>query len=439
VKVPHLFRTGVLIVAAQVAVALLGIVGLRAYTSLVAPVVFGETNLVLSALGLGLQLFVAGFVAAQLRFYSEAETRGAGDRFTRDTLIWSLRATTVLVALTLVIVATLRITGVVAFSAAAVVSGVAWLFGMAIRNVLMSRIQAQRRQAWYANLQVVEAILLFGVTLAALHLVPSVESFLIGQVLAITLFLLIILSVEPRARAVFSLRPTAEPRLTAAGSFGSKAWSYGAPFAPMSFLSWLANLGDRYTLAILLGSGAAGRYIAPFSIASRGMLLANSALCDLFRPVLFDAENRRDIKSVRNAFVGWLISSAALSSAGLAVVYSGGTLIARLLLAPEYRSGAVNIMLWISLGYTVSGITQVLESRVLSLGHSARLLLPMVLGAAANVAFSIVLIRANGIVGAAQATCASFIFQNFATVGLLLHALWQGRTCRAQEAKVEPA
>jgi Na+-driven multidrug efflux pump len=63
----------------------------------------------------------------------------------------------------------------------------------------------------------------------------------------------------------------------------------------------------------------------------------------------------------------------------------------------------------------------------------------MVMGAIANVAFSVVLIRANGIIGAAQATCASFIFQNLATVGFLLHALRQRSANRSRETKVEPA
>jgi len=426
-------RTGALIVTAQVAVALLGVLALRLYTNLVTPAVFGESNLVLSALGLGLQLFVAGFTAAMLRFYSASETNGTADEFTRETMTWAMRAAVALVGLLFIVLLIGRLLGAFRYSAMVVLGGIAWVFSMTVRNVLMSRIQAQRRQSAYAGLQVVEAGLLFGITLTALHLAPSVESFLMGQTLAIALLVSFILVAEYRNCSIFRLR------LPIDGGFGRRAWSYGAPFAPMSFLSWLANLGDRYTLAALLGSGAAGRYVAPFSIASRGMLLANSALCDLFRPILFDAENRRDAGSARKTFLHWVISSVALSSGGVAVVYCAGTLIARVLLAPGYRTGAVEIMLWVSLGYAVSGITQVVECRLLSLGHSARLLLPMILGAIANITFSIVLIRRNGIIGAAQATCASFIFQNLATTGFLFHALRQRRVSTAQETKVEPA
>ncbi len=429
-----LFRTGAQILAAQVGVALIGILALRLYTGLVAPAVFGETNLVLSALGLGLQLFVAGFTASLLRFYTEAEARDATDDFTRDTMVWALRATAALAAALLAVLIPLRAAGIVAYSVLTLIAGVSWLFAMTVRNVLMSRIQAQRRQAYYANLQVIEVLLQVGVTLAALRLAPTVESFLIGQTLAIGMFLAIVLAREPAAGGALRRLSTAS-----GASFGAKAWSYGAPFAPLSFLSWLANLGDRYTLAILLGTEAAGRYVAPFSIASRGMLLVNSAFTDLFRPILFDAENRGDTHAARTTFSRWLICSGTVSVAGVAIVYWAGALIARVLLAPGYRAGAVQIMIWVSIGYTIAGLTQVIENRLLSLGYSARLLLPMILGAAANVTFSILLIRSNGIIGAAQATCASFAVQNLATLGFLLYAFRHRKAGTAPEARIETA
>ncbi len=434
----RLLRVGTLIVAAQVVTAVLGILALRLYTDLVTPAVFGEFNLAASALGLGLQLFVAGFTASQLRFYSEAEARGAGDQFARDTMIWSLRSTAALGGVSGLALLVLYLTEGLSYPPLVILGGIAWLFAMTIRNVLMSRIQAQRQQAAYARLQVGEAILIFGATLAALGISPTVASFLWGQALAVAALVGLIVAWRPGDLRIFAAG-AATDKTSGTKAFGAKAFTYGVPFAPMSFLSWLANLGDRYTLAALLGAAAAGRYVAPFSIASRGMLLANAALCDLFRPILFDAENRKDAKAARDAFVQWLLSSLMLSLTGVAVVYFGGSMIARLLLAPEYRPGAVAIMLWVSFGYTVSSITQVIESRLLSLGHSARLLLPMFIGAVANVGFSIVLIRRQGIIGAAEATCASFVFQNVATGAFLVHALRRRRARFAREVKIEPA
>jgi O-antigen/teichoic acid export membrane protein len=434
----RLLRLGTLIVTAQVLTAVLGILALRLFTDLVTPAVFGEFNLVASALGLGLQLFVAGFTASQLRFYSEAEARGAGDQFARETMIWALRSTAALSGVSGLVLLALHVTARASYPSSVILGGIAWLFAMTIRNVLMSHIQAQRQQAAYARLQVGEAILVFGATLAALRLSPTVAAFLWGQTLAIVSLVCLILALRPGDLRILT-GGFANDNPSGTNAFGAAAFSYGAPFAPMSFLSWLANLGDRYTLGALMGAAAAGRYVAPFSIASRGMLLANAALCDLFRPILFAAENRDDERGARDAFVQWLLSSLTLSATGVAVVYFGGSWIVRLLLAPEYRPGAVAIMLWVSMGYTVSGITQVIESRLLSLGHSARLLLPMLLGAVANVGFSIVLIGRQGIIGAAEATCASFVCQSAATAAFLVEALRRRRARFAREAKIEPA
>ncbi len=418
----QLIRTGGLILVGQVAVASLGIVALRLYTDLAPPNVFGESNLILSALGLGLQLFVSGFTAAQLRYYSEAEALGGGDEFTRETTGRALRATALLGGLIAFSWIGAQLMGVVAYDMSLLACGIVWLFAMTLRNVFLGRIQAERRQTAYATFQVIEAMLILVVTLIALRLAPRVESFILGQTLAIVLLLVAILIGERSARSVFNRHSGGEARLVA------KARSYGAPFGLMAAFSWIANLGDRYVLGASLGAEATGRYVAPFSIASRGLVLLSSVLCDLFRPILFHAENRHNSRDARRIFSGWILCSVSLSSAGVVAIYLTGTLIAHLLLAPAYRVGAGAIMLWVSLGYAILGVTQVLENRLLSMGHSARLLFPSALGALTNVAFSIVMIRRNGIVGAAQASCASFLFQGMATTGVLLHALRRVRS-----------
>jgi O-antigen/teichoic acid export membrane protein len=96
-------------------------------------------------------------------------------------------------------------------------------------------------------------------------------------------------------------------------------------------------------------------------------------------------------------------------------------------------------MLWVVSGYGVFGVTQVLENRLLSLGRSARLLLPQVVGAIANITLSIILIHRNGMIGAAQATFGSFVLQVVATAAMLLHALAMRRRHSEEETQVEVA
>jgi Na+-driven multidrug efflux pump len=99
-----------------------------------------------------------------------------------------------------------------------------------------------------------------------------------------------------------------------------------------------------------------------------------------------------------------------------------GPLIAQILLADEYRAGALAVMIWVSGAYAIYSVTQVLECRVLSYGRSAMLLLPMILGAISNLALSFWWISRHGIVGAAQATFASFLVQGVATMAIVLRS-----------------
>jgi O-antigen/teichoic acid export membrane protein len=423
------------IVAAQAAVAVLGIVALRAYTELAPAAVFGASNLILGAMGLGLQLFVGGFTAVQLRYYSTAQSEGsAGDELTGDTMWFSLGSTTVLTVCAIAVWGVLRVRGQTSYGWLVVGGGAVWLFAMTARYVLMSGIQAARRQATYAALQVVEATLLLLATAVSLWLSPRVESYLLGQAIAVVGLLLIIVTKDRGALKFFRLRSLERRSRLPRG-----AWRYGLPFAPLSFLGWLANMGDRYTVAALLGAESAGRYVAPFSIASRGAVLLNSALCDLFRPLLFDAANRGDGPETRRIFWRWMFSSATLSSVAVSCVYFGSGILARLLLAPPYRSGAADIMLWVASGYAVYGVTQIFETRILLLGYPGWLLAPMIVGGLANIGFSIALVLRGGVLGAAQATCLSFVVQLLTTLLVLGRAQRRGESRLLRDGGLEIA
>ncbi len=191
----------------------------------------------------------------------------------------------------------------------------------------------------------------------------------------------------------------------------------------MSAFQWLANMGDRYVLAALLGAGATGQYLAAFTIASSGFLLANGAMSDLFRPKLFDAETAGNHARASHVFTAWLTLYAAISLCGLAAIALLGHWIVWLLLAESYRANAVEIMLWIAFGYGLNGLSQAFENRVFSLGRSAKLLSSTGLGAGSNLVFAYIFIPWHGVVGAAQASCCSFAVQLIVTAVILRNAL----------------
>ncbi len=401
------------------ATALIGMGSLRLYTELAPRSVFGESNLLLTMLTLGVQLFIAPFTNTQLRFHTRAQEQGAADAFTRDALVWSLRGAAAL--------------GIVAFVACLVpvkgaslgpaVGAVAlgWIIATATRNVLMGRLQAERRRVAYAALMVIEAVLLGGLTAAALAVSAGTVFFMAGQLTA-TLVLVLLL-------ARVSSWPFSRPACptSAAIQFRTAAKQYGLPFAPLAVAGWLSNLADRYVLGIVLGAGAAGQYVAPLSIASRALILTNSALNDLFRPVLFDAENRDQQARAKRIFWSWVGVNVVVACTAVLAIALFGQWAVDVLLSESYREGAVDIMVWIAAGYGMYGLTQVLENRLLSLGRSGQLLVPMAAGAIANLVLSTILVPRYGIIGAARASCLSFVAQCLVTSVFLICALRRQR------------
>jgi O-antigen/teichoic acid export membrane protein len=412
-----MLRAGAGIIVGHVAVALTGIAALRLFTELAPKEVFGEANLVVSVLAIGVQLFVSPLTATQLRYHTDAERRGEGDTFTGETLAWAFTGALALAVVLGLGAAVWWIATGDGLDPLVTALCALWLLATAVRNVFMGRLHAERRQLAYMGLLAAEAVFCAALTAAALSIAATTGSYLAGQALAVAALVGVIGLAAPW--------PTWKvARLPSKGSgFLRKALVYGAPLAPVTLLGWLANLADRYVLAFLLGAGAAGQYLAPFAIASRGQALVSTALADLFRPMLFDAENRGDRLGAKRIFRTWLLANLAMSGAALCAIAVLGEFVVQLLLAEDYRAGAVEIMVWIGLAYAIYGSTQTLENRLLSLGNSARLLVPVAMGAAANIVLSVAMIRWNGVVGAAQATCASFAIQGAITAATLYREL----------------
>jgi O-antigen/teichoic acid export membrane protein len=161
--------------------------------------------------------------------------------------------------------------------------------------------------------------------------------------------------------------------------------------------------------------------------------MCGTALTDLFRSHLFEAESRRDAKQASRIFRAWICAQSGAGVLAFVVFVVAGPWISTLLLGEAYRVDAVPIMAWAALGYGTYGVNQVLENRMLSLGTSRVLLISTAIGAASNVGAAFVLVRANGIIGAAQATFCSSALQTIVTAVLVRRELHR-RTLSVQEA-----
>ncbi len=403
-----------IIVAGHIATALIGIAALRVLTELAPKEVFGNTSLVMTLLGLTQHFFVAPFTNTMLRYHTESGSREIQDTAAGQTLGWSLAGSAVAAVLMCAGLAILRPSSL-SLGIAGMAASAIWLVASAVKTVLVSRLQAEQRRVGYSAVLVLDAFFIAGMPALALLVEPSSDGYVAGQAAAAVATSLIVTIAVPWP--VF--RTLQRPRLGT--PFVHKVRGYGSAFIPLALLSFFSNLADRYVLAGILGPAVVGQYVGAFSIANRGMALGNTTLTDLFRPALFQAANDAHPEAARRLFTQWVSANIAMSLAALVTISLLGQLIASVLLAESYRDGAVGIMMWITLAYGINGLTQVIENRLLSLHAPRQLLLPLAVGALANLTGSLVLIRANGIVGAAQASCGSFAFQLVVTA-LLLHS-----------------
>jgi O-antigen/teichoic acid export membrane protein len=416
-----LLRLGSVIASGNVLTALFRVVSLRIYTHLLTAQAFGTANLVLGVLALGFQVCIQPVASTQLRYHTEATRSDNGDGFTVQALRWALAAAGIVAAVVVVGFALWPAEDSATASVAMMAAAVAWILVSTVRTVFSVRLHAEQRMRSYIWLRVVEGGLIAALTSLALLAWPGAEAFVWGQVAAILVALVATCLVAPWPTLSLLARLAEPDRGTP--RFWPNLRRYGAPFAPMSALQWLGNMGDRYVLASILGAAAVGQYLAAFTLASYGFLLANGMMTDLFRPKLFDAESAGARERAKRIFLAWLAAYAAVSLFGLAALALLGDWIVWLLLAAPYRAGAVQIMLWIAVGYALNGLTLAFENRLYSLGRSAASLPPLAVGGLCNVGFSLVLVPWHGVFGAAEANALSFAVRLMLTGIILRGAL----------------
>jgi O-antigen/teichoic acid export membrane protein len=395
--------------------AILGFLALRLYTELAPPDIYGKANLILGSLTLASQIAVQPIVSSQMRFHSEAAQAGNGDVFSAEALRYILLAAGALgAAATLVLF--FMLWGDLSLATATGLSAGLWMLLTGLRSTFMTRLHAEQQMKRYMALRLFETVCTIVVTGLLLALFsPSPASFIIGQSAG---FLgVLVFWIWNRGGPVFRIFAFEAPN----AGLWAKVTSYGLSFVPLGVLLWISGLADRYVLAALLGTAAAGKYFAAFVIAAAGFGILNGAMGDLFRPKLFAEANAGRHAQAHRVFVAWLATYLLIAVCGVIAVAVLGPFLVAFAIGEAYRDGAVGLLVIISVGFTISGVNTAMENRLLSYGHSGKLLAPVAAGAAANVILSFILISANGIPGAAQASCLSFAVQLLCTYLTLRH------------------
>lgn len=385
------------VIGSRALIAICGLASIRVFTELIPQSVLGAANLLVGATMLGMSIAVAPITQTQARFHTAHNDAGDGENYTRLVGRYAIRSAAAVSGVMTVALAVWP-----NFRANSGVLLILWL-GLLIaastyKDVIITRANAERRRKESAIWLTSEALLVLLCTTFLIIQSPSVENYVAGN--AIGLAAAALLFGRRRARA----HPEGTDKNN---SLTDRAWteilSYGAPFAIFAVLGWITNLSERYVLAAQLDAAAVGQYVAAFGIASRIPMLLTSLLGDLLRPVMFEAENRLNRQAADRLFAVWLMTLAVCLAALVLLVMALGDTITKVLLSEAYRTGAAELITWITVGYSFLALAQAIEVRLLSYAASRVLIFTKLLGAVGSITAAILLIPQNGVVGAAQA------------------------------------
>lgn len=198
-----------------------------------------------------------------------------------------------------------------------------------------------------------------------------------------------------------------------------KQLSYGLPLTVTFALAWVVSGSDRLLLAWLIDERSVGVYAAGYDLSFQSLTLLLTIINTAAYPLAVNALEKDGLIEARKQLKqnGELIMAAALAGGtGLMVL---GPNIVNLLIGPEFRSEALQILPWVAAASALAGIKAYHFDIAFHLGRNSRWL--VVTGGTAaitNLILNLLLIPVYGILGAAWATLGAFVIALLTSVGL---------------------
>ena len=419
-----ILREGAWVTTGQAVGGVGSIVGVRILTHALDPVAYGELALGMTAATLALQVFLAPLTTSTLRFFSAAQEA--------DDVRGFLAAVRFLLgAATAIIFATM----VIALALTAVFSGWRW-FALIIAsfcyamlsgtNSVLDGMQNAARQrlivAWHDG---IAPWLRFGAAVAFIALLSRATSGTAMLGYAVGSFAVLVSQfLFFRARigsAVHHPRNEPDRQYWVRSMVG-----YGWPFALWGVFTWGQLASDRWALGAFLSTREVGLYASVFQLGFYPILMLSQALTQFAAPVLFErAGDATDLNRLRASlrrnkqFILIVLVSTVVAVAGAAVLHN---VIARLLLAPEYRS-ASHFLPWMVLSAGLFATGQVAALSFMTANRSTLLTVPKTVTALVAVGLNFAgafFFGVTGVVGAGVAAggiyCAWLIARSRALV-----------------------
>jgi O-antigen/teichoic acid export membrane protein len=180
---------------------------------------------------------------------------------------------------------------------------------------------------------------------------------------------------------------------------------FGLPLLPHSFGWMLIWTADKYLLNAMVGVSATGVYGIAYAIA--GIIAFFSAPVDVSaEPVIYEKLSNLNDHNAKRLIIASYIYFFLLIT-GAVLLWLAAPLILRILVDKRFW-GADEYILWLTIGYSFHGMYRLFAKYI---GHAKKnhlMAYNTLIAGIVAVAANYVLIKLNGAIGAAQATCLAY-------------------------------
>lgn len=400
-----LLNEGGWVISGQIITAVIQLIGLRIITEFLPANVFGQATLWLGIIVLIKSIFIQPVFNYQIRYYTDFFYKNEEITFRSFTLniltVLSLASSIIfiVIALLLVQLGIINHTGLLIF----LVTG--YFLLEVFKSYHLNQLSAKREQKIYSLWIIVEAVATYSLVYLFINYFPTAEAYILAISSGILISILIFAKIQSKIK-VQELNNNFDYKQEI-----KTVIKYATPFVFIAMLSWIMNLSSRYFLGIYSSTYEAGLFVAAFSIASRPFTMLSGVITSFLRPILFQAQSKKDEHKIRRVKKIWIYSILTGGIIVMITLILGNEIITRTLLAKEYRSNSLVLFFYIGIGYFGLAAYQAFENFLLAIKKSKEIMYANIVGAVIFIICNIILVKYYSLIGAAISISVSFIFQ----------------------------
>ncbi len=359
---------------------------------------YGQLSLILTTLFILIAIAKFGIPNSIVRFHGEHKAAGTLDELASTMVIGIVGISAIVAVAVVALGAVVRPAsldlGLIVIVTLLLVTG-------SISDVLTSFFRAEQRTKLYNLLTVIKRYGSLGLgVFFTFYLVKGLQGFFVGQLLV---------SVAIMA-ALFYL--TFKNYKVTAGNFSvpllKASVCYGVPLVWAEFGHLVLNYVDRYLIQFFLGPAPLGIYTAGYNLATH---IAEAIIYPInyaMTPVYMSILVNEGTEAARQFFTKMFRYFLLVMIPVVFGVTATGKQIITVLASSKYLD-AYEVLVYVIIGQAVYACTIILNSGLFISKKTYIVNRVMLFTCVINVILNLVLIRTNGIVGAAQATLISYI------------------------------